>query len=77
MILCDTFSSAQSWGAKCKKRILENQTPFILRQTQYDFTYMWNLKQMNTLVEKDIKFVVTRDGGDMELQELDDSGQKV
>ena len=32
---------------------------------------------MNTLVEKDIRFVVTRDGGDIELQELDDSGQKV
>ena len=45
------------------------------RQILYDLTYMWNLKQKqkNQLIQKEIKFAVTRGGN----RELDEGGQKV
>lgn len=32
------------------------------RQMLYDMTYLWNLKNKNQSVQKEIRFMVTRDG---------------
>ena len=46
-------------------------------QTQilYDLTYMWNLKKKKKLIEKEIRFVVTRGEG-CGVGESDEDGQK-